>query len=473
MKTGLVAEVTNRPKDCIICGGPTGSREHVFPSALGGRREDKKIYCSAHNQWMGPHVAILQAQLEAINAMLEVKPDRGKVRSHVFADGDGERYVIRGSEVLPVADLDAILNSYTPGEAQDLKLAPEDLPRLKERAKQRGFTLHVTEQTSPTAEYRVGPYKISMMQGGDDAMRAVSYLALTFVAHRWPHVARSPGLAAVKDMLRSGSVYVGEDSIASPQPASEFVDWSPVLDASAELRHPTGLGHTVVLCVLKGQVLAYVSLLDLQCWTIRLGDAATSLADRTDVIHIDPLKTGYGDDWRVQEFDHALLDGLVDPNYLRKTVLESHRMQRQVAAVMGRVMDRRDRLEAEAATQEFAAVQGLPSPAREAAIHDFVAKRRQRLVNHISMFAEHLTADTPTLARVKAGALKATQSDPDSSDGLNPAARRVLDLVVTIMSRLLAGEAVGFVLTRDYYIGLFGYMGQQLIAIALEWEEGR
>lgn len=161
-----MAEVANRPKDCIICGGLTGSREHVFPSALGGRREDKKIYCSNHNQWMGPHVGVLQKQLEAINAMLEVQPDRGAVKAHVFEADNGERYAIKGGDISPAPDLDAILDGYTLGEPHQLKIAPGDLPRLKERAKQRGLKLNIVEKASPVAEFRVGHYRIPMMQGG-------------------------------------------------------------------------------------------------------------------------------------------------------------------------------------------------------------------------------------------------------------------------------------------------------------------
>ena len=258
-----MAEEPNRPKDCIICGGPTGSREHVFPSALGGRRENKKIYCSNHNQWMGPHVGVLQKQLEAINAMLEVQPDRGVVRSHVFEGDDGVRYSIKGSDISPAPDLDAILDGYTLGESHQIKIAPGDLPLIKERARQRGLKLDIVEMAPPAVEFRVEPHKISLMQGGDEAMRAVAYLALTFVAHFWPQVARAPGLAAIKDMLRSGLVYAGTDSIAAPLPASGFVAWSPALDAPPELLHPTGLGHTVVLCVRAGLVLAYVSLINL------------------------------------------------------------------------------------------------------------------------------------------------------------------------------------------------------------------
>jgi hypothetical protein len=50
-------------KKCIICGGAAGSREHVFPAALGGGRVNKGIYCGTHNNGFSPLAAILSAQL--------------------------------------------------------------------------------------------------------------------------------------------------------------------------------------------------------------------------------------------------------------------------------------------------------------------------------------------------------------------------------------------------------------------------
>ena len=385
-----MAEVANRPKDCIICGGLTGSREHVFPSALGGRREDKKIYCSNHNQWMGPHVGVLQKQLEAINAMLEVQPDRGAVKAHVFEADNGERYAIKGGDISPAPDLDAILDGYTLGEPHQLKIAPGDLPRLKERAKQRGLKLNIVEKASPVAECRVGHYRIPMMQGGDDAMRAVGYLALTFVAHLWPHVGRAPGLAAIKEMLRSGPIYAGPDAIASPIPASGFVAWSPVLGAPSELVHPTGLGHTIVLCLRAGQVLAYLSLLDLQCWTIRLGQAAPDTADRTVVVHVDPLKTRYGDDWTIHEFDQT---SLAD----EQAAVESDRVSLRAA---------REALDTEATTLR-AQAEAAGQAEHLAVAH---ATELQRLVTHLEAQVEELSRQRDAAATREAEREVARQS---------------------------------------------------------------
>ena len=63
------------PRTCIICGGPTGSREHIFPAALGGRRTNKGIYCGGHNNAYSGLAGIISEQLAIFNAQLGIIGD--------------------------------------------------------------------------------------------------------------------------------------------------------------------------------------------------------------------------------------------------------------------------------------------------------------------------------------------------------------------------------------------------------------
>src|SRR4051794_14470620 len=83
-------------RDCIICGKRAGSREHVFPAALGGRRTNKGIYCGKHNEGFSPLTAILANQLTAINAFLGVQPDHAdKPRQLATINpADGQAYLV-------------------------------------------------------------------------------------------------------------------------------------------------------------------------------------------------------------------------------------------------------------------------------------------------------------------------------------------------------------------------------------------
>lgn len=109
-------------KTCIICGDPAGSREHIFPAALGGRRTNKGIYCGTHNEGFSPLAAVLSRQLELINALLSVRPDRSATpRSIVLTGPDGNSFRLSGNEI------EAHASTPTPeireGEEQSLSFA--------------------------------------------------------------------------------------------------------------------------------------------------------------------------------------------------------------------------------------------------------------------------------------------------------------------------------------------------------------
>lgn len=65
-------------RTCIICAEPAGSREHLFPAALGGRRVNKRIYCAHHNHALADGAGVLAEQLRTINAILMVESDRDR-----------------------------------------------------------------------------------------------------------------------------------------------------------------------------------------------------------------------------------------------------------------------------------------------------------------------------------------------------------------------------------------------------------
>ena len=74
-------------KTCIICGGPAGSGEHVFPASLGGRRTNKGIYCKKHDNGYGSLVGGLAEQMAFFNSRLGVILDHSKeVKSIITTD---------------------------------------------------------------------------------------------------------------------------------------------------------------------------------------------------------------------------------------------------------------------------------------------------------------------------------------------------------------------------------------------------
>jgi hypothetical protein len=89
------------PRNCIICEKRAGSREHVFPAGLGGRRTNKGIYCGTHNGGFSPLAAILAEQLTAINAQLAIRPDHSdKPRAlPIINPSDGQEYLLSAQKV--------------------------------------------------------------------------------------------------------------------------------------------------------------------------------------------------------------------------------------------------------------------------------------------------------------------------------------------------------------------------------------
>jgi hypothetical protein len=71
----LPSNVDAMAKTCIICEEKAGSKEHLFPASLGGRRTNKGIYCETHNIGYADLAGELSTQLKAVNALLGVRGD--------------------------------------------------------------------------------------------------------------------------------------------------------------------------------------------------------------------------------------------------------------------------------------------------------------------------------------------------------------------------------------------------------------
>ena len=132
-------------RTCIICGDPAGSREHIFPAALGGRRTNKGIYCGPHNEGFSPLAAVLSKQLELINALLSVRPDDADgPRSTVLKGPDGNTIRLSGNAI--EAHASAAPPEVKEGEGQSLSFASDakaDAWIAEQRAK--GYDVRITD----------------------------------------------------------------------------------------------------------------------------------------------------------------------------------------------------------------------------------------------------------------------------------------------------------------------------------------
>jgi hypothetical protein len=145
---------------------------------------------------------------------------------------------------------------------------------LEQKAK--GFDVQLAEEGEKT-RYRVGTAHAQIRLGGDkEGLRAIGYIAQTFLAHSFPDIGRAPDLQGIKDYTLKN---VG----------SGFVWWD--FDPPDDL--PTNkfpFGHRVIVGVNKDDGTAYarISFFSTLNFAVRFGPVPFE-ASRSVITDIDPL----------------------------------------------------------------------------------------------------------------------------------------------------------------------------------------
>jgi hypothetical protein len=282
-------------RSCIICGEATGSREHLFPAALGGRRVNAGIYCSEHNQALGSGAAVLAEQLRVINSILMVESDRDrKVAHYAVRVEDGRTLDVVGGHATLAAQFDVAsdtakvttgtLSFQTEAQLQTWLKAQRDAGNRVEFGER---------QVNPPKSYP--GRRLELTFGGPDGLRAVAYLALTYFAHHFADAARTPALRGIK-------AYVMQ------QEAAPRAGWAPV-EAFADLpANPFEFGHMVAVGVdTRGKAKALVSLFGSLNFAIDIAHLADPEGGKAMATFIDPLARGAPAD---------ILEAPIDPDCL-------------------------------------------------------------------------------------------------------------------------------------------------------------
>lgn len=268
-------------KTCIICQQAAGSGEHVFPASFGGRRTNNGIYCENHNNAFGRHVSALLAGLDIVNALIGVVPDRkDEVRPALASSTDGEQFLVAAGRVslAPPPSLDQTpellgkqLQFGFASEAQARKWIAE-----QERA---GYRVTTGAFSAPQTKIFGEALRAQRHLGDEDFMRGLLYLALTFVAHTDPDLARSAG-------LKEARVIVEKDGVVEDR-----VLWEPPSTLTQIGANPFAYGHTIVTApdACGRRLVALISLYGAIHFSIDLGDLAEGDAAERVTTHIDPL----------------------------------------------------------------------------------------------------------------------------------------------------------------------------------------
>lgn len=371
-------------KTCIICGGPAGSGEHTFPAAFGGRRTNKGIYCTKHNNEFGRHVAALLESMDIINAKLGVIPDRhDEVRPAPATAQDDERFLItKGSaNIAPPLHLD-MTPELVGKETQRRFANTEQARQWAEQQERSGYTVTLSKPSEVKTEFVARPLKAVRTFGGEPFMRAVVYLAVTFLAHAFPDLARSQSLASVRDLIENDG------------PVGERVWWELPEVVAQRSSIPFSMGHSVVIAPDRTgrRVVALISFYGALHFGVNLAEltGADSLVERFTT-HIDPMaRRPPNDIVEARETGHFLelskmevakdYIGLVAtgkvPNPLGPVLKAADEVERKEAAM--------------ALLPQLLAVANLKGYEREARLNELLAAQQQRILNLMVEFVTSL-----------------------------------------------------------------------------------
>jgi hypothetical protein len=400
-------------KTCIICDGPAGSHEHTFPAAFGGRRTNKGIYCTKHNQEYGRHVAALLESMDIINAMLGVIPDRhAEVRPAPANAQDGDRYLItKGSaNIAPPLHLDKTPELV--GREVQLRFANmEQARQWAARQQKSGYKVALGNPSEANTKFVTLPLKGSRTLGNEPFMRAVMYLAVTFLAHAFPDLARSQSLVAARELIETD------------RPVGERVWWETPEVASQRSPNPFDVGHSVVIAPDQDgrRVVALISFYNSFHFGVDLGELTgrNNLTQRFTT-HIDPMALRPPNDiqesWddgkclilstreAAQEYFRSLATGQA-PNPLGPVLEAAEEAERKDAAT--------------ALLPQLLAVANLTGYEREDRLYVVLATQQQRILNLMVKFVTELQQEKSFPAPVHAIFGAFIELDEDAPRGIS------------------------------------------------------
>lgn len=301
-----------KSKSCIVCGNPAGSKEHVFPAALGGRRTNSGIYCTVHDNSYSGLVAEIANQIDFINAYLGVRPDHSTQIKSISAEDKltGQTIVISAEKIKFAGP--RLMSAEPKGNGTEVKMAFPDRTSLKQWvAEIEGNGYKLIHQSKPTRHrYLLDAIHHRRAFGGELGLGAVAYVTQTFFAQEFPEIARSGALenfigytqAVAKIAMLQG---LNEENIkrkklndAESELVTALIPFNGSFPAwwDFEPNHATtpnafAFGHRVIVGVdgSDGQLYGRLSLFSTLNFSIAVGAAPSGVDSCEVMIDIDPL----------------------------------------------------------------------------------------------------------------------------------------------------------------------------------------
>ncbi len=443
---------------CIVCGQAAGSGEHVFPAALGGRRTNKNIYCTNHDNGYSSLVADLANQVDVLNAQLGVVPDHSDdVKSVLARDahtGEELRLSVEQSSFIAPR----VISQQQAGNGVLMNMSFPSREAMKRwLAEQKAKGLDATPlQKAEEQTYFLGEVHHQRRFGGRCGLGAVAYVTQTFLAQAFPDLVRSGDLEefivytqaiAAVARIRGGC---SEPTEGPPDPKLE-----PALQALDAAQAPWGgkapvwwdfdpqpdatpnafeFGHRVTVGVdaADGQIFGRFSLFSSIHFGMRFGTAGAGIATKTVTVDIDPMAAHPPNDIKKVESASAIarVAPPAQPTAGLATAI-SGKTQEAVFTDLFRRIEAHSLAKAAAKMHaELAAYSALSSFEGDQLIARVVNGQAQRVLNMVKWVLQNFKPRLPAELLPAFGPVidSMTAHDPNSINGLSPMANATLEL---------------------------------------------
>ena len=440
-------------RTCIICGGPTGSREHIFPAALGGRRTNKGIYCAGHNNDYSDLAGIISGQLALFNAQLGVVGDHAdhadEVTPVTLTDvASGREVELTNSRIRfkdpQIISQETVGNTVTAEMSFSSKKEAEDWVREQ---KAKGFDVQLIGKVQKT-RYHVGTAHVNMALGGnEEGLRAIGYIAQTFLAHSFSDVARLPELGAIKEytLKNVGSGFV-------------WWDFEPPDDLPP---NKFAFGHRVIVGLNKDRGTAYarISLFSALNFAVLFGTVPVE-ASQSVITDIDPLAKSPPDDifcWT----EAAAKGPVVKPQNLSGSLAEaisSGKAKTCIIDLMRRITDFERQTAAKEILRKIVGAAALSEADRDTLFTNIVSSEAQRVYRLMRYIAEEFKKEATNPAAQYLSSLldKAVALDPGCTNGLSEEATRSLAIACEALKKQISKDFKAGTLDQDRMEMLIG-----------------
>ncbi len=437
-------------RTCIICGGPTGSREHIFPAALGGRRTNKGIYCADHNNEYADLAGIISGQLALFNAHIGVVGDHASETTPVTMTdvASGREIELTNSQIrfkgLEIISQEVMGNAVVGEIAFSSRKEAEDWV-LEQKAK--GFDVQLTDQ-GQKMRFHVGTAHRRIKLGGDEGgLRAIGYIAQTFLAHAFPDIARVPEMQGIKDytLKNVGSGFV-------------WWDFDPPDDLPAN-KFP--FGHRVIVGLNKDDGTAYarISFFSTLNFAVLFGPVPFE-ASRSVITDIDPLAKSPPND--ILSWTEGAAKGAVSkPEKLSASLAEaisSGKAQARMSDLMQRIVHFERQTAAKKIMGKIAGATALPEADRDKLFADIVSSETQRVFKLMRYLADDFRrrATTPVERTISELLDKAVALDHAAANGLTDEASKSLAIACEALKKQMIEDFKAGILDQDRMEMLIG-----------------